>query len=187
VAKNHRGRPQNSASESYNGIKAAFKEIGERMATPANQMSFWIYLVFAVMGLGGLAIWIEIWRYCHVVNVSGHEKSLDGIKLALATVFPAIIGSSGLELVLNDRKMSRNIGILFLGLSLFLTFYLLGFGNPSDSVAIALGIVGCIGAVCVWWIASGFDEIFQDTADPEAPVGGDVRRPLASGQNNIQT
>lgn len=182
------GAPENEEAKPYNGLKAAGQEIIRRLSKPISQITFWIYLALAVVGLGGLAIWVELWRYFHPMATGANPHSpLDSLKLALATVFPAIVGASALELVLNDDKMARNLGLVFLSICALLAIYLLGFGNPSDGLAIFLGALGCVGAVFVWWIASGLDDIFQDRSKPDDAVGGDPRRDLPGRATAIRT
>lgn len=180
--------PETSRAKPYNGLKAAGREITRRLKRPASQFTFWVYLLLAVIGLGGLAIWVEWWRYANAPETNGAPPpSLEGLRLALATVFPAIVGASALELVLNDNKMARNLGLVFLAVCFLLAVYLLGFGHPSDAFGIGLGIVGCLAAIFVWWVASGLDETFQDTSDPNDAVGGPPTRELNSRATSIRT
>lgn len=180
--------PESQEAKPYNGLKAAGQEVARRLKKPMSQITFWIYLALAVIGLGGLAIWVELWRHFHpTITKADPHSSLDSLKLALATVFPAVVGASALELVLNEDKMARNLGLVFLSMCALLAVYLLGFGNPSDEIAIALGALGCVGAIFVWWIASGLDDIFQDRPGPGDAVGGDPTRDLASRATSIRT
>ena len=145
-------------------------------------------MIVAVIGIGGLAIWVEWWRYIHASAEEVRSCGpLSGLRFALAIVFPAIIGASSVELILNDDKIVRNLGIVFGVPSIVLALYLLAFGNPTDEWAVGLGAFGCATAVFVWWIASGLDEIFQDLPKPDDAVGGNPDRPLPSCTTKIRT
>lgn len=166
----------------YNGFSAEWALVCERLRKPVRELTFWLYLIVAVAGFGGLAIWIEWWRYLHEVP----QPPLSNLRLALATVFPAVLGASALELILGENKLLRGIGIAFLAFFLVLAFYILGFGDMSDEKAIFLGAVGCLGGILVWWISNGLDELFQDRVDPSNASGGDPRRPLSRQATKIK-
>ncbi|MBW8298271.1 MAG: hypothetical protein K0M60_01565 [Hydrogenophaga sp.] len=170
----------------YNGFNVARKEIWERLTTPLLHTTIWLNLVVGVVGLGGIAIWIEWWHWAHA---KPEEASLGNLKLALATVFPAIMGGSALELCLSKTVITRNIGLFVLAICLLAALYLLAFGNPSDSLSIKLSAGCCLLALVVWWLARGRDETMQDTEtpDPIDAVGGAADRSLNKTPTKIKT
>ena len=142
-----------------------------RLGKPIGSVTFWTYMVWGVMGFGGLAIWIEVVKHCWIG--SSDSLTTDGIRLAVLTYFPAVGCAAGqqISIVEKDRKYMRSFGITasFGFMTLCIISFLLQIKHPNWSLF--LGIVCSIAAVLTFWIAIGLDESFHDT-DPDAAVGG---------------
>jgi hypothetical protein len=160
------------------------KEIPHRLRSPIGQTGFWLYLVLAVLVLGGLAIYIEGLRYFR--GPPGADAR--GLELALYTVFPAVMGSSSVQLALDkENSPTRNAGIATLVLCFFLAYYLItNIGLMSDWISILIGGLACAFSVFVWWVANGSEPIFQDQIRPDASIGGDIDTPLNGGPGDVQ-
>ncbi|TBF36991.1 hypothetical protein ELG88_18075 [Rhizobium leguminosarum] len=177
--------PSDNEKQPYNGFRAAREEIIARLKMPLGHTTFWLNMMIGVVGLGGVAIWIEAW---HWWQSELSDPPLENLKLALATVFPAVMGGSAYELCLSKKVITRNIGWTALAVCFLSALYLLGFGHPSDQVAIRMGIICCLFSVVVWWIAKGRDETMRDEdADPDDAVGGLATRPLTSRPTKLKT
>ncbi|MAU19527.1 MAG: hypothetical protein CMH13_03230 [Martelella sp.] len=87
-----------------NGFKIAWQELKRRTRKPRGEVVYWSYFVFAVCLLGGVGILLEFTRF-----VSAKETvSPDGLFTAFVTFFPALIGSSAMQIMfdkVNDRRM----------------------------------------------------------------------------------
>ncbi|WP_133116113.1 hypothetical protein [Mesorhizobium wenxiniae] len=166
-----------------NGFVFLGREAKRRFVKPIGQVNFWTYLVLAIFSLGGLPIYIEWFR---MTNSPAHN--VDGVKLALFTVFPAIMGASAVQLVLDkDNSPIRMAGLGSLVLCFVVTFTLIAniFSIP-DKWSIITGILFCLLAVLTWWVANGLDPIFEDTIRPDDSVGGDVKAKLDGDLNGIK-
>ncbi|TPK59093.1 hypothetical protein FJ930_29395 [Mesorhizobium sp. B2-4-15] len=166
-----------------NGFVFLYREAKRRFLKPIGQVNFWTYLVLAIFLLGGLPIYIEWFR---MNNGATHDA--DGIKLALFTVFPAIMGASAVQLVLDkDNSPIRMAGLSSLVVCFVVTLALITniFSIP-DKWSIITGVVFCLLAVFTWWVANGLDPIFEDTIRPDDSVGGDVKAKLDGDLSGIK-
>ena len=59
--------------------------------------------------------------------------------------------------------------------------------TPATALSWSSGVIGCILAIFMRWIANGLDRTFQDTVNPEAPLGGPVEAPLAGDTSEFNT
>jgi hypothetical protein len=132
-------------------------------------------LVLGIVVYGGLAIWIEIGKY-----LNADHSSMEGIRLAILTYFPAVGCAAGQQISVYEESRSymRQFGNIVS--VTFLLLCIVGFWlqerHPILSLVVA--ILSSISAVVVAWIAIGMDRPF-DEADPDAPVGGNTNTPLS--------
>ncbi len=167
-----------------NGFAFLGKEILRRLRKPMGQTNFWLYLILAVLCLGGLAIYIEGFRYFR----SSPDTDAKGLELALYTVFPAVMGSSAVQLALDkDNSPIRNAGIATLVVCFGLSYFLItNIGAMPDTLSILIGGIVCAFSVFVWWVANGAESVFQDQIQPDASIGGDINTPLNGGAGDVQ-
>jgi hypothetical protein len=59
--------------------------------------------------------------------------------------------------------------------------------RPATSLAWFVGLVACLLAIVMWWIANGLDRTFQDIVDLDAPLGGSPDNPLAGDTTGFTT
>jgi 4-amino-4-deoxy-L-arabinose transferase-like glycosyltransferase len=59
--------------------------------------------------------------------------------------------------------------------------------KPTTFWSWVVGIVACLLAILMWWIANGLDRTFQDNLDPDAPLGGSSENPLAADTTEFAT
>ncbi|MFN3321341.1 MAG: plastocyanin/azurin family copper-binding protein [Allorhizobium sp.] len=85
-----------------NGFKIAWAELKRRTRKPRGEVVYWSYFVFAVCVLGGVGVLLEFARF-----VSAKETvSPDGLFTAFVTFFPALIGSSAMQIMFDKFKMT---------------------------------------------------------------------------------
>ncbi|TCQ70944.1 hypothetical protein EDF68_13111 [Ochrobactrum sp. BH3] len=117
-----------SGNLSENGFRIAWAELKRRTAKPKTEVVYWSYFIFAVCGLGGIGILLEFARYASVKD----SVTPDGLFTAFATFFPALIGSSAMQIMfdkVNDRRMMAiSVGSLILTLGVSASLILLGSG-----------------------------------------------------------
>lgn len=142
--------------------------LGTQLTSPLLHFSFWVYLIGAVVLSGGIGIWVEIARH-----MQGEENAA-AISTALYTFYPALAVGAIAQLLIDEQnpKYVRSFAIAStLALVLVTLPRLLHFVD-HECVAFLLGILGCIGATLLWWIANGGSQTFKDFPPADATVGG---------------
>ena len=90
-----------------NSFSALGREVTHRFRAPTGQVSFWVALIFGVILLGGLGIWVEIYKYATI-----SDANAENVKTAIHTFFPALAFTATLQLILEtDRKYLRSSGL----------------------------------------------------------------------------
>jgi hypothetical protein len=159
-----------------NTLRPLWDELESRLYKPTLSVSFWVFLGLGIVVFGGLAIWLEILKY---VAADQSHKSIEGIRLAILTYFPAIGCAAGQQLAVYEEKRAyvKNFGYA-VSIGFFLFCMILFFLQEKYPVGIlVLGILASALAVLAAWIAIGHDTPF-DEEDLSAPVGGDSRAEL---------
>jgi hypothetical protein len=171
-----------------NGFRVLGAELKRRLAAPMPHVTFWAYLLVGVIGFGGLAVWGELGIY--IAGLVKGGASVDHLKVAMVTFFPALIGSVAVQLVFEeagrDKRMMAfaiTMGGIFCVLGLILTF------DPdlADWFAMLLATLSCVASVFVWWIANGFNPAFTDKLNLDAPLGGPVTQAPSGSLTNFKT
>ncbi len=150
-----------------------WRELKKRSVEPFSHASFVIYFVVAVIVIGGIGFWIELYSYLIFASPStAQEGSVSALRTSVITFFPALAGSACLQLVWAEshQKSLRAFGILFLCLTTVIALAIspAAVGNSS---ALLLGFLSSIVALWIWWIANAKQKDFLDI-DPDAPLGG---------------
>lgn len=149
------------------------RELKKRTFEPVAHASFVIYFVVAVIVIGGVGFWIELYAYLLLATPStGQADPVSALRTAVITFFPALAGSACLQLVWaeNHQKALRAFGILFLCLMTVIALAISpnAVGNRS---ALVFGFFSSIAALWTWWIANARQKDLLDI-DPDAPLGG---------------
>lgn len=160
-------------------VAPEWKLLHRRWTRPRKELSFWTFLLVGIVLLGGLAVWIEGYRYYFFVPTTEHPAAeLGGLKLALATAGLAIAGPAAMQLLYSRDKLAIVAAILLFTVEMLAAMYLMVFGTPSTWGTIAAGLVCVAPAILAWVLANGEDDIFQDDASDDASTGGDPMKPL---------
>jgi len=158
------------SNKSTNSFTPLIRELANRLKSPIGSFTFWVYALIGIVGFSGLAIWIEV---CQYIFGLGKTASMDGIRLAINTYFPAVGCSAALQLFIAEREKAylRSFGyaVSVLLIVLCILSFLLQSNNPGWSLFV--GISCSAASILVWWIANGADPSFQDV-DLETPLGG---------------
>ncbi len=152
-------------------------ELLRRTIQPVKDVPFVLYVILAIIGLGGLGIWVELVK---VLLASGPFDQT-GLLIALATFFPALIGSSSLQLILastgNGNKVLVSFALLICGVAVAVGVLINVFFETYPAAAFRSSIFFALIAVWLWWITNGDDPTYK-SAPVDAPSGGDTDRPL---------
>lgn len=162
------------------------RELWRRTHEPVRELPFVVYVFTGILLFGGLGVWVEILK----IILAGSPVEFAGLITAVVTFFPALIGSTTLQLVLGSVNGGDKVMVSFalLMMCVFLTFAIL---LPFFSGTHPIGVLGC-GIACsafaiwTWWITNGDDPDFKKVVKPDAATGGNPQRQLPGDLNGFQ-
>ncbi|WP_394538806.1 hypothetical protein PRJ39_25150 [Lysobacter enzymogenes] len=162
-------------------------ELGERTARPIKHPSFVVFFVCAVLGLGALGIWLELYSYIYSVPEKYPHRETDALRTALLTFFPAVAGTAAMQLMwAESTKHFRSVAFAILGVFLVVALVIFP-ARISNGSALFFGTAASVMSLWVWWIANAKQDDLLDEVDPSAPVGGDnVQVKLAGSLDDFQ-
>lgn len=145
------------------------KELLRRSLFPLPHISFFFYFLVAVVGLGGIGIWIELEALSRNME---KPPSLGSLRTALISFFPALAGTSCMQLIWSDesRKYLKSFSTAMM-IGAAMAAIMTARSTVSDSTALWVASIACLVALWIWWIANAFQKEFLDP--PDAAVGGD--------------
>ena len=165
--------PDNHTESAVNSWIKLGNALKRRTLEPFAHVSFVIYFIVAVVIIGGIGVWMELYAFfLPSAQPIASSEPLVPLRSAVVTFFPALTASACLQLIWaeNDHKFLRSFGVLFL--TLMTTIALLisphAMGNSS---ALTVGIIASMGSLWMWWIANAKQNDFLDI-DSDAPLGG---------------
>lgn len=157
------------------------RDFRERTSKPLRHPSFIAFFLLAVVGLGALGFWLELYvlllpsdANCLVEPLCVPERSsLEALRTALITYFPAVAGTSAMQLMWSgSTKHFRSAAVLLLFASLVVALLIFP-SQVTDGWAIGWGGLMSIAALWLWWIANANQPELLDDVNPNDPVGGD--------------
>lgn len=152
------------------GVTYLKRELSHRFFSPMGHFTFWVYLIVGVILCGGFGVWYEAIPF----YLERPGSSAAGIHTALLTFFPALAGSSALQLLFADgqkplKAFSVIYSLVFVALAVWL-----GFAKPANPLLSFGGAaIGSTLAVLMWWLTNGIDKAFDDAIDDRSPLGAD--------------
>lgn len=154
-----------------------WRELKKRTLQPLRHPSFVIYFVVAVIVVGGAGVWLELITYLQAVAAK-RCPSLDALRTALVTFFPALAGCACLQLIWAEdhQRALRAFAILVLFAVSILALVLGLIPAIEHRTALFIGLFPSAIALWIWWVANAKQ---PDLLDPDAPTGGDPNGPLA--------
>lgn len=146
-----------------------WKTLVERTFLPWRHPSFVLYFVVAVVLVGGAGLWLELHKL--IFPVADAPQPYDALRTAIVTFFPALAGSSCMQVILeeNDDRALRAMAVCVLILLSTLALAIAP-AAVSSGLALALGGIGSWVALWTWWIANAKQPGLQDDR-PDAAVG----------------
>jgi hypothetical protein len=154
------------------------KELVRRSLFPLPHSSFFFYFLVAVVGLGGIGVWIELEALTRTVQPT--TSSLSSLRTALISFFPALAGTSCMQLIWSDdsRKYLKSFSTAVM-IAAAITAIMMARPSVSDETALWVTSIACLFALWIWWIANAFQKEFLDP--PDSAVGGDPTSDKLSG------
>lgn len=153
-------------------------EICRRTWQPFSNVPFVFYAIIAIGILGCAGIWVEIAKTALSTKVGNN----DGVLTALATFYPALIGSASLQLILSSTDKADKVVTSFALLVCIVSFASVALVSvfhaqmPELTVKVAVGFA--VFAIWLWWIANADDPIYKN-APIDAPSGGSTEQKLS--------
>lgn len=152
------------------------RELRSRSIDPLSHVSFVIYFFVAVVIVGGIGFWIELYGYAF--SVIGDGVQLDpvtGVRTAVVTFFPALTGSACLQLIWaeSNLKSLRAFGVFFLAITTVVALLIASTKAVGNTGALAVGCLFTLASFWAWWIANAKQRDLLDI-NADAPLGGDT-------------
>lgn len=172
-------------SSSPSDWKHLRSELCRRTWQPFSSAPFVIYVLLAIVGLGCLGIWVELVK---LARVDG-DGSSDGVLTALATFYPALVGSASLQLILYSTgrgdKTLTSFALLACIASLASVVLISVFHTQFPILTVRAAIFFVLFSIWLWWITNADDPTYK-SAPIDAASGGDPDRPLAGSTKGFK-
>lgn len=163
----------NELSSQYESWVTLWNELVKRTKSPTRHVSFVIYFLVAVVIFGGMGIWTELRSYFVFVPTEKTPcATLESVRTAIITFFPALAGSAGMQLIWAENKdRSLRAFAFFIVTILGLVIFLTAPASVSDPIAITAGTAASAVALWTWWIANANQKELLDPINPDAATG----------------
>lgn len=147
-----------------------WRELRKRTIDPAQHVSFVLYFLIAVLLFGGAGVWTEMRAYLLFVPTPDQPfPSLGSLRTAVITFFPALAGSSCMQLIwAEDHERSLRAFAFSIIAILVGAIFLLTPAAVSDASALVGGGAASVVALWSWWIANAKQ---RDLLDLDASTG----------------
>lgn len=151
-------------------------DLVRRTRKPLSHVTFVMHFLLSVVAIGGLGLWVELLNYSRAST----PENLMSVRTAIATFFPALIGSTCLQVILGTfLKQLRAFAMLFTVTFAVIGFWLIFDRGMGSSRALLVGTAASLFSLWFWWIANADNPDFYDEElAPTAAVGGNPERAL---------
>lgn len=154
---------------STGGWKDFRDDLRRRWRQPLRHATYCFYFVSSVLFIGCLGIWLEF-----ALLARSDWQDATNLKSAIATFFPALIGSTCLQLLLQQTlKALKAFSIAFMLFFFVIGAWLIADRDLPDWIAFSIGVASSVASLWYWWIANADNADFFDDQTPTASVGGD--------------
>lgn len=180
-----------SADSDGQAPKGLYREIADefkdRTTKPAKHPSFVLFFIFAVLGLGALGIWLELYSYIYPEPGAYPSQETDALRTALLTFFPAVAGTAAMQLMWAETtKHFRSFAFAIMGAFLVVALAISP-ARITNASALVVSVVASVASLWVWWIANAKQADLLDKINTAAPTGGDdVNRDLPGSLEGYQ-
>jgi hypothetical protein len=146
-----------------------WRDVARRTREPAHHATYVFFFAASVVIIGCLGIWLELF-------LLGHKGWGDAgnLKTAIATFFPALIGSTCLQIIFGQYlRQLKAFSIVFTLIFAGISIGLLVENGLRTWAALLLGALSSIASLWFWWIANADNSDYFDEQSPTASIGGD--------------
>lgn len=144
-------------------------DLARRTRQPLRHATYCFFFVASVVIVGGLGIWLEI-----VLLARSAAPDAASLKTAIATFFPALIGSTCLQILFGTYlKALRAFSIVLTLFFAAIGVWLILDRNLLTGTAVTVGTISTLVSLWFWWIANADNADFFDDDLSRAPIGGD--------------
>ncbi len=159
-------------------------DLARRTRIPFAHVTFVIYFVASIVLIGGLGLWVELINYAR----STGPGDLTSVRTAVATFFPALIGSTCLQVQIGKfQKQARAVSFLSMLIFAVVGFWLIFDRGLADCTVLAVGTLCSLFSLWFWWVANADNVDLYDDEPPNAATGGeDTGRPLGGDLTEFQ-
>lgn len=172
-------------SGQFNEYKHFWSELKRRTFQPFKNLTFVFYVFAAIIVLGCLGIWVALFKFAQVPDSGNRAQVLT----AIATFFPALVGSSSLQLMLasagNNDKLFVVFSYVVSLLAAFAVVLVSSLHAEYPYLSLWIAIAFSIIAVWLWCFTNGDDPTYKSAA-VDAASGGDTNRPLKGDTTGFQ-
>lgn len=164
-----------------------WRELKKRTVEPFSHVSFVFYFLIAVIVIGGIGFWIELFNYAvYATPNAALADPLSPLRTAVITFFPALAGSACLQLVWAEshQKSLRAFAAFVLFLMVAIAIVIAP-NAVTNSSALKWGFASSIIALWTWWIANAYQADLRDDIDPDASLGGNKDAKLSGNLNGF--
>ena len=166
-----------SQNEGAGSVANLRQELARRTCKPWKQVTFVSYFFTAIVLFGGFGIWVELVE----LNLSENAESYDGLYRAIATFYPALIGSASFHLLLiatvkSDTTMTA-FGTMVLSFAFVIAILVAIFQHQYPIARFFVVILLASFSIWLWSIADADNPIYKDVP-ADTSSGGSLLRPL---------
>ena len=154
------------------------RDLFRRSKEPWGHTTFVVFFALGVFAYGMLGTWFELIRWAGKEPGAGPESCA----ITLITFFPALVGSTSLQVLL-DEKENRDRRFrafaLFVGPFFFIWAAIAAFLPLLWQIKLLFSILGVAAALWVWVVANADHPALKDQVDVDDSVGGPTDTPPA--------
>ena len=161
------------------------QELTRRTCQPWKQVTFVMYLLSAIVGFGGFGVWVEFVE----LNLSEYPRNYDGLYTAVATFYPALIGSASFQLLLisvaETNKVMTSFVVTVLLAALTCAILLSIFHDQYPTARFFMAALLAIVSMWLWIITDADNPIYR-TLPADTPSGGNPQRDLKGDMGGFE-
>lgn len=171
----------NKQIHNINSFVLLWNYLCEQFRAPMGHFSYWVYFIVAVLGAGGLGIWVELYKLKTASNVPG-------VITAIYTYFLAVAAGAAFQIGFeeNSRKYVRSFAFLSVVVIMAPAFLQAAGIMKSELTSLVVGALWCLAALALWWIANGKNVSLHDAFDPNDALGATPAAQAAGNKSDIK-
>lgn len=187
------------SEDKWSQYRWLWRELWKRTWGPWSRFTFVSYFFVAMVFVGPLSVWVEIYGLVFPPLPSPSTlalgppdvpaASLAALRTALLTYFPAVAATTAMQLVWAEGKEMRSAAVLLLAVIVATTACIYP-ERVRDTWAIGLSAFLTILALWLWWVANADNAgLMRGDIKPIDALGGPLEdtRHLAGGLDGFET